>query len=330
MSSEMIKAVVARTRSTLDMMHRGNIAQAPNMMKMLVRAAEEINKLPEAAFVDAEYVKGALAANCDLITGALQPYTYVMELTNQPIIGTCNIHILGGKFLVAQAVYMGYEPAKADHVDDYINLLNGELDNNKLEDTIMFLANTLRLDDMSGLALNAWASENYVSSRKRGRDHETFVSADYTGVERKTLLNEQGVDAIIKDGLFNKVDESVRADVMNARGILQVTAISNRTKEQMEKIYADEAKAPKHMGPNRCQYCDDREACIMNTACGHISGCATCMHKVIACPTCREPQGPKQVMYVYISACNDHMELKKEPKKAPKEALKEALKEDDV
>ena len=68
----------------------------------------------------------------------------------------------------------------------------------------------------------------------------------------------------------------------------------------------------------------------MNTACGHISGCATCMHKVIACPTCREPQGPKQVMYVYISACNDHMELKKEPKKAPKEALKEALKEDDV
>jgi len=297
-------------------MHGNHTAQAPNVMNTLVRGAEEINKLPEASFVDAEYVKGALAANDDLIAETLQPYTYVMERTNQPILGICNIHILGGKFLVAQAVYMGYEPAKADHVDDYINLLNGELDNNKLEDTIMFLANTLRLDGMSGLALNAWASENYVSSRKRGRDNETFVSADYTGVARKTLLTQSSVDAIIKDGLFNKVDESVRAEVINARKKdgekLEVFAISNKTKEQMEKIYADEAKAPKHMGPNRCQYCDVREACILNTTCAHLSGCATCMHKVIACPTCRQPQGPKQVMYVYISACNDHLEPKKE------------------
>ena len=312
----MIKAVVARTRSTLDMWHKGKKAQVPNVMETLVRAAEEINKLPEAAFVDAEYVKGALAANCDLITGALQPYTYVMELTNQPIIGTCNIHIVGGKFLVAQAVYMGHEPAQTANIDDYIYLLNEDLNDKILEDVIMFLANTLRLDGMSGLALNAWASENYVSSRKRGRDNETFVSADYTGVARKTLLTQSSVDAIIKDGLFNKVDESVRAEVINARKKdgekLEVFAISNKTKEQMEKIYADEAKAPKHMGPNRCQYCDVREACILNTTCAHLSGCATCMHKVIACPTCRQPQGPKEVMYVYISACNDHLEPKKE------------------
>ena len=319
MSSDMIKAVVARARIKLDVWHNGNKAQAPFVMQTLVCAAEDINKLPEASFVDAEYVKGALAANRDLVTGALQPYTHVMEFTDQPIIGTCNIHIVGGKFLVAQAIYMGHKPAHSANIDSYINLLNENLKDNIIEDVIMFLANVMRLGETSGAALNAWALKNYVSSRKRGRNDETFASTEDTGCACASLLTQLGVDGIIKDGLFNMIDERARAEVINARKKdgekLEAVAISNRTKEQMEKIYADEAKAPKHMGPNRCQYCDVREACILNTTCAHLSGCATCMQKVTVCPTCREPQGPKQVMRVYISACNDHMKPKKEKKK---------------
>jgi len=197
----MITAIVQRTHNTLDMMHRGRIAQAPNVMKTLVRAAKDINNLPEAAFVDAKYVKGALAANRGL---KLEPYVTEHD---EPIIGVCNIHLLDGKFLAAQALYACFKPALASEADDYINLLNEELDIKILEYTIIFLANTLFYciyDDMP--ELNTWASENYVASRKRGRVNEHFRSSDYTGVARKTLLSQAGVDFIITHGIFNMVD----------------------------------------------------------------------------------------------------------------------------
>jgi len=162
MSSTTITAIVQRTRNTLDMMHRGNIAQAPNVMKTLVRAAENVNKLPKAAFVDAEY-------------RGLVPDTE----HDEHIIGVCNIHLLSGKFLVAQAF----------ESDDYINLLNEDLDIEILEDAIIFLAKTLLL----GININTWASENYVASRKRGRVNKFFLSSDYTGDARKTLLNPAAV-----------------------------------------------------------------------------------------------------------------------------------------
>jgi hypothetical protein len=204
MSSTTISAIVKRTRDTLDMMHRGNIAQAPNVMKTLVRSAENVNKLPEAAFVDAEYVKGALAANRGRVP-ELEPFVNQAE-PGEHIIGVCNIHMLGGKFLVAQALYARFEPALASDSDDYINLLNEDLDIEILEDTIIFLANTIRLGVCVGV--NTWASENYVASRKRGRVNEHFRSTDYTGDARKSLLSEDSVEAIIKDDLFNMIYEN--------------------------------------------------------------------------------------------------------------------------
>ena len=213
MSATMISAIVNRTRNTLDMMHRGNIAQAPNVMKALVRAAEEINKLPEAALVDAEYVKGA----------------------TEPIIGVCNIHMRGGNFLTAQA----------SEDDGHINLLNEDLDVVILEDTIMFLVNTIRLSicfeiTMGGTnfrvsgatALNTWASDNYTYyTRKHGN---------------KTLLSTTGVDAIIKNGFFKKTEE------------------------------AD------YHGPNKCVVCYIREARITVMYRENLACCATCMRMMRA------------------------------------------------
>jgi hypothetical protein len=329
MSATMISAIVNRTRNTLDMMHRGNIAQAPNVMKTLVRAADEINKLPDAAFVDAEYVKGALAANRDLVP-QLEPYVYLTE-QDEPIIGVCNIHILGGKFLAAQALYARFEPAMANESDDFINLLNEHLDIAILEDTIVFLANVMRVSDtidesVSAADLNAWASVNYVSSRKRGRVNETFSSADFTGVARKSLLNQTGVDAIIKNGLFNMIDEDTRHEVvvdatnmqttyersgveddsrrMTATATLPVVAIFNKTKEEMEKIYDEEAKAADYNGPNQCAVCFAREAHILNMSCGHLACCASCMRTMKKCVNGCALTGAKGLFYAYNSARN--------------------------
>ena len=212
MSSTTITAIVQRTRSTLNMMHRGNIAQAPKVMKALIRAAEDVNN----AFVDSKYVKGALAANRDLLAPQLEPYVYLTE-QDKPIIGVCNIHILDGKFLTAQALY--------SDTDEYINLINEELEIGILEDTIIFLANTLSLGVYSAPDLNTWVSENYVASRKRGRFNEHFRSSDYTGNARKTLLSQASVDAIIKDGIFNKGKGVIGEDATLP------AAISNKAKK---------------------------------------------------------------------------------------------------
>jgi hypothetical protein len=337
MSATMITAIVQRTRNTLDMMHRGFIAQAPNVMKTLVRAAEDVNKLPYATFVDAEYVKGALAANRDLVP-QLEPYVYLTDPAEH-IIGVCNIHMLSGKFLVAQALYARFEPAMASESDDYINLLNEDLDIEILEDTIIFLANILRLGvcveiticgasfGVNGApALNTWASENYVASRKRGRVNEHFRSSDYKGAARKTLLSQTAVDAIIKDGLFNMIDEDAHHEIVvdatnmqttyerslnessgptvlpTATATLPVMAIFNRTKEQMEKIYADEAKEPDYNGPNQCAVCMAREAHIINMSCGHLACCASCIRTMKKCAQGCPIDGPKGFFFAYNSA----------------------------
>ena len=316
----MITAIVQRTRNTLDMMHRGNIAQAPNVMKTLVRAAEDVNKLQEAAFVDAEYVKGALAAHRGLVP-QLEPFVYTIRpiVPVEDIIGVCNIHILGGKFLAAQALYARFEPASARESDDYINLLNEDLDIEILEDTIIFLANTLRLGIT--IDINAWASENYVASRKRGRVNEHFWSSDYKGAARKTLLNPADVDAIMKDGLFNMIDENALREILTnvtnmlaaypqlgLRSVWQsgltlpAVAIFNKTKEQMENIYADEAKEPDYNGPNQCAVCMAREAHIINMSCGHLACCASCMRTMKTCAQGCPINGLKGFFYVYNSA----------------------------
>jgi len=223
----MITAIVKLARSTLNKMHKGNTATAPNVMKTLVRAAE-------AALVNSEYIE------------------YVK---GTPIIGVCNIHMLGGKFLTA-------EPTMASKSDGYINLLNEDLDIVILKDTIIFLANVMRLSicfkitvvdtffSVKGAtALITWASENYVSSRKRGRKNVIFSSGDYTDAGRETLLSVEGVEAIMKAGIFNM------------------------TAEKMEKIYD---------APNRCIVCFNPEPRIIDMSCDHPACCSTCMRKMSA------------------------------------------------
>lgn len=287
MSSLALVDIVNFTYARLNVLHQNKIAQTPKVMNYLTKAAWRVAQLPDDVFIDAEYVKGARAANGNLLpsSGNLMPFMFCAD--GEMVLGMCNLHLLNGRFLVAQCLYTRHEPASIDEDgDEFINLLSENLVKGHLEDTIVFLANVMRIKGMTTDSLNEWLLSNYRPSKKRGRHNETFSSFGW-GQNAVSLLDGNDITAIMENGWFQKP---------LIENVAEPATYINKTQAEVDRILLCEAAMPPYDGELQCIVCCARRAC-MAFPCGHMMTCATCTQPLAKCAM--RCDVPKKLLYIH-------------------------------